>query len=124
MSAQVALGHPCLISSYKFKPVPSDPVRTSILVRITIQTLAIQLRLDVRLGIHLDIHVSLRLTSLSPCLRGPLGPLSVSVLRVPRGSEPLVTASTGATSKASSPQQLTEFIISLNSVSIYTSEHL
>jgi hypothetical protein len=28
------LGHPCLTPSYKFKPVPSGPVRTSILVHI------------------------------------------------------------------------------------------
>jgi hypothetical protein len=66
------LGHPCLNSSYKSEPTPSDPIRTSVLVRITIQTLVIQLRSEVR--------------------SGPLGPPSLSTLRVPHGSEPLVTA--------------------------------
>jgi hypothetical protein len=112
------LRHPCLNSSYKSEPVPSDPVQTSILIRIilvstspnpchpiplfkpapsdpvwtsvhvcvTIRTLAIQL--------HSDIRVSLRLTSSSPCLWGPLGPLSLSTLRVLCGSKPLVTAGT------------------------------
>jgi hypothetical protein len=77
------LGHPCLNSSYKSEPTPSDPVRTPILVRVTIRTLVIQLRSD--------ICVSLRLTSSSLCLQGPLRPPSLSTLRVLRGSEPLVT---------------------------------
>jgi hypothetical protein len=81
------LGHPCLNSSYKSEPMPSDPIRTSLLVRITIRTLAIQLRL----GICSDIRVSLCLTSSSLCLWGPLGPPSLSALRVLRRSEPLVT---------------------------------
>jgi hypothetical protein len=77
------LRHLCLISSYKFEPVPLDPVRTSILIHVTIRTLAIQLRSD--------ICVSLHLTSSSPCLWGLLGPPSLSMLRVPCGSEPLIT---------------------------------
>jgi hypothetical protein len=89
------LGHLCLIPSYKFKPAPSDPIRTSILVRVTIRILVIQLCSDIHLGIHSDICVSLHLTSLSPCPQGPLGPPSLSALRVPRGSKPLVTKTLG-----------------------------
>jgi hypothetical protein len=78
------LGHPCFNSSYKSEPAPLGPVRTSVLVRIIlvsmIQILAIQLCSDIR--------VSLCLTSLSPCLWGPLGPLSLQVLC---GSELLIT---------------------------------
>jgi hypothetical protein len=74
-----------------FEPTPSDPIRTSILVCVTIRTLAIQLCLDIRSGVRSDIHVSLRLTSSSPCLQGPLGPPSLSTLRVPRRSKLLVT---------------------------------
>jgi hypothetical protein len=74
------LGHPCLNSSYKSEPAPSDPIRTSVLIHVTIRTLAIQLRSEVCLGIRSDIRVLLHLTSSSPCLRGPLGPLSLSVL--------------------------------------------
>jgi hypothetical protein len=62
------LGHPCLNSSYKSEPAPSGPIWTSVL-----------------------IHVILVSTSPSPRLRTPLGPLSSSALRVPCGSEPLVT---------------------------------
>jgi hypothetical protein len=85
------LGHPCLNSSYKSEPTPSDPVQTSILVRVTIQTLAIQLRSEVHSGVRSDIHVSLHLTSLSPCLWDLLRPPSLSTLRVPCRSELLVT---------------------------------
>jgi hypothetical protein len=74
------LGHPCLNLSYKSEPAPSDPVWTLVLIRVTIRTLAIQLHLEVRSGIHSDICASLRLTSSSPCLRGPLGPPSLSAL--------------------------------------------
>jgi hypothetical protein len=91
LSVLQVLGRPCLNSSYKSEPVPSDPLRTSILVRVMIRTLAIQLRSDICLGVRLDIRVSLHLTSLSPCLWGPLGPPSLSALQVPRGSEPLIT---------------------------------
>jgi hypothetical protein len=65
------LSHLCLNLSYKSEPAPSDPVWTSVLVCITIQTLVIQLCSEV--------------------CSGPLGPPSLSALRVPRGSEPLVT---------------------------------
>jgi hypothetical protein len=74
-------------SSDPVRPLSSDPFRTSVLVRVTIRTLVIQLCSEVRS----DIRVSLCLTSSSPCLRGPLGPPSLSALRVPRGSKPLVT---------------------------------
>jgi hypothetical protein len=70
-----------------FRPPSSDPIRTSVLVRITIRTLVIQLCSEVRS----DIHVSFRLMSSSLCLWGPLGPPSLSALRVPRGSELLIT---------------------------------
>jgi hypothetical protein len=89
------LGHSCLIPSYKFKPAPSDPIQTSVPVCITIQILVIQLCSEVRSGICSDICVSLCLTSSNLCPWGPLRPPSLSVLRVPCGSEPLITLAMG-----------------------------
>jgi hypothetical protein len=97
LSTLRVLGTPLgrLNSSYKSKPVPLDSVRTSVLVRITIRTLAIQLCSEVRSGIHSGIHsdicVLLHLTSSTLCLWGLLRPLSLSALHVPHRSELLVT---------------------------------